>query len=83
MRQAPSLLHVLFNLIEVQMPVECCVVLARDALGFMLLSHPGDVALLDSNGGQSGTGHNTLMLLQKQLGKLRLLVDTTVALSRT
>ena len=55
-RHTLRVLHVLVNLVEVQVLVDRCVVLVHDAHGLVVLGHRGDVAQLGSNRGQEVAG---------------------------
>ena len=55
-RHTLRVLYVLFNLVEVEVLADRCVVLVHDAHGFVVLGHRGDVAQLGSNRRQEVAG---------------------------
>lgn len=51
---ALSHIHILFNLVEVQVFVDSRAIFVNDAHGFVILGHCGDVAQLGGDRGQLG-----------------------------
>jgi len=69
-RHTFRVLHVLFNLVEVQIFVDRCVVLVHDAHGFVVLGNCRDMAQLGRNGGQLGTGQKHVGVLAPAVGEV-------------